>query len=722
MASKIRWLSVIRCVGIILIVIYHFFRDYLPGGFIGVDVFLTLSGFLITAQIIKKSRKSSGFEFDGFIKRRFSRIYPLFFIMVIFSLSMVLLISPDFSVSISKQTAAALSFVTNYYEIQRGGSYEAQLLPHIFVHTWFLAVEMHIYIVWGLALAAITRYAKKHRLNSRRIIFILSAAVAVLSYIHMQSLFNADPSNPSVAYFGSTSRAFPFFIGAMTGALTDTRVDDDLIASLKSRFRRCLIICAAIGVCAGLVAISLSVDFSGAAAYRWGMLAASLLTAALIRLLWRVHAFTPEHIKEPALLSFFSEMTYGVYLFHWPLFIVFSNIPLIPGKAVAAAAAIVISLLMSVIVAYWLQPVLLSRKRLSVKAVPVIIIACLMVLSGFTFHRAPAISSIERSMYIAYLQQDSDMLYGYESIIGSSPLPSSAESNREGREGIESGSGNIGHDLISSTGQFSPYGGTAASVASIAGARLPWQDPAADSFWTPALIGSAQSDLAPGSPDQAGLNDISSENTSMENSSAQQDSGVPYGSNPFDFSPEYYMMLQGGAVPDRGGIEGILVLGDSVLLGARTALLDAVPGIAVDAEGSRQMWQGYEYIMELQEEGALQEYVVIALGTNGNENSFEYVDKIIADINPGHRLIFVAPYNGQGGERSVTYRTAVYIRGMPELYDFVTVADWSALILPDPEIIGFDRIHIGGNDTAIELFVNCIIDALQIAGTKPAKQ
>ena len=165
----------------------------------------------------------------------------------------------------------------------------------------------------------------------------------------------------------------------------------------------------------------------------------------------------------------------------------------------------------------------------------------------------------------------------------------------------------------------------------------------------------------------------------------------------------------------------VIVVGCSVLLGARSALRDAIPGSVVDAEGSRQMWQGYEYIMRLQEAGTLPEFVVIALGTNANENSFDFIEKIIADIAPGHRLIFVTPYNGQGGERSVTFRTAVYIRALPEQYDFVTVADWSAAIMPNPRAIGADKIHIGGNAAGIEIFVNCVIDALYVSGTRPAK-
>ena len=729
--AKIRWLSVIRCVGILFILIYHFFKDFLPGGFIGVDMFLTLSGFLITMQIVEKSRTGRGHEFADFVKRRFKRIFPTLFIMVIICLPLALLISPDFTASISKQTAAALSFVTNYYEIQSGGSYEAQMLPHLFVHTWFLAVEMHIYIFWGLVLAIIVRSTKKRGVDARQLVFVLSVIFAALSFIHMQALYNAYPTDPSAAYFGSTSRAFPFFIGAIAGTLAGESTKDSRKAHFRSSLRR-LTMCAVIIAIVGLAVIAFSVDYNGAAAYRWGMLSASLLTAVLIRLLMFAHAYTPGRVKEPAILVIMSDMSYGVYLFHWPLYIVFSNLPFMPGNAAAAGVAFIVSLCLSAFVSYWVQPALknrrvkrVRRKKLSARAVIVTMMIFLIILSGFTLNRAPNISTLEQNMYIAYLQQDSDMLYDYEFTVKSANVGSG---NLTQPDGI-----NVATEVnVAATPR--PMQASDASPSGSLQQTVPVQSPPSASAGVADPSPPAQAGVAePSPPTSQGVAEpppSASEGViepppSASTEGTQSPPSTPAGGAelPPDVSEEPVESPQVSDSPDTAGFfENTVVIGDSVLLGARKALMDAVPGSVVNADGSRQMWQGYEHIMQLQSEGTLQEYVVISLGTNGNENSFDYIDRLIADLEPGHRLIFVTPYNGQGGERSVTYRTAVYIRSLPEKYDFVTIADWSAAIMPNPHAIGTDKIHIGGNPAGINLYVNCVVDALYVAATRPVKQ
>jgi hypothetical protein len=175
-------------------------------------------------------------------------------------------------------------------------------------------------------------------------------------------------------------------------------------------------------------------------------------------------------------------------------------------------------------------------------------------------------------------------------------------------------------------------------------------------------------------------------------------------------------------VTRSGGIlEGVTIIGDSVCLGARRRLLADIPNSHVDAEGSRNLVEGYDIIMDLQRQNRLREYVVVSLGTNGHSSFATMIDRIVADINPGHRLIFVTPFNGRAVSTWSSYRTTGYMRSLPERFPFVTIADWNAAIAPNVHLMGSDQIHIGGNVQAIEIFVNCIINAIRIAGEKPAK-
>ena len=184
---RIRWFNAIRVYGLFLVMGYHLFQGIFPGGFLGVEIFFTVSGYLTTAVIIEEMRNKDGFSIMRFYKRRAQRIMiPLVF-MVVFTLPLILLISPDFMVNIAQKAAAALSFTTNWAEIASGGSYEAQLLPSMYIHTWSLAIEMQFYIVWGLicaGLAAVAEYFYKKSGNKRVIffktlIFIVSAVLAV---------------------------------------------------------------------------------------------------------------------------------------------------------------------------------------------------------------------------------------------------------------------------------------------------------------------------------------------------------------------------------------------------------------------------------------------------------------------------------------------------------------------------------------------------------------
>lgn len=100
----------------------------------------------------------------------------------------------------------------------------------------------------------------------------------------------------------------------------------------------------------------------------------------------------------------------------------------------------------------------------------------------------------------------------------------------------------------------------------------------------------------------------------------------------------------------------------------------------MDTAGSRNLHEGYDLIMSLQESNTLGECVVVALGTNTCDGWESYVQKIINDIKPGHRLVFVTPYDGRWEEDWGSYKTTQYLRTLPEKYPFVTIADWAATI------------------------------------------
>jgi hypothetical protein len=126
-------------------------------------------------------------------------------------------------------------------------------------------------------------------------------------------------------------------------------------------------------------------------------------------------------------------------------------------------------------------------------------------------------------------------------------------------------------------------------------------------------------------------------------------------------------------------------------------------------------------MLNLQNRGELREYVVIALGTNGTSNYAKLLTDIIEALNPGHRLIFVTPFDGRANDNSkLTNNTANWMRELPSQYAFVTIADWNALISSQTELLAKDKVHMGGQ-SSMTLYSNCVAEAIGIASGKPAK-
>ena len=128
---RVKWFSLVRITGLLLVLLYHFFQKAFPGGFIGVDIFFTFSGFLITSLLIDEFARSKAIDLRGFLKRRFYRIVPPLVLMILIVMPFTLLIRRDFVAGIGTQIAAAFGFMTNFYEILSGGNYESQFIPHL---------------------------------------------------------------------------------------------------------------------------------------------------------------------------------------------------------------------------------------------------------------------------------------------------------------------------------------------------------------------------------------------------------------------------------------------------------------------------------------------------------------------------------------------------------------------------------------------------------------
>ena len=352
---RIKWFSLIRITGLLLVLLYHFFQTIFPGGFFGVDVFFTFSGFLITSLLLEEFGKKSQIDLLGFFKRRFYRIVPPVVLMILVTMPFTLLVRQDYVAGIGGQIAGVFGFVTNFYEMLTGGSYESQFIPHLFVHNWSLAVEVHYYILWGLAVWFLSKRSKSSS-QLRGTVFLLSAGAFILSFFSM-FIGSLMASSYSSVYFSSLTHVYPFFLGSILATVVGVRQTTDLVKQFDRMWdlRQNLLVFAA-GLLV-LLLLTFFIKFTYLFAYLFGFLLASLAAMVMIFAARVLHEKTPE-IQEPRIITFLADTSYAVYLFHWPFYIIFSQLM---GNLLAVILTVIFSYFFAILSFYIIEPLIAGR-------------------------------------------------------------------------------------------------------------------------------------------------------------------------------------------------------------------------------------------------------------------------------------------------------------------------------------------------------------------------
>ena len=352
---RIKWFSLIRITGLLLVLLYHFFQTIFPGGFFGVDVFFTFSGFLITSLLLEEFGKKSQIDLLGFFKRRFYRIVPPVVLMVLVTMPFTFLVRQDYVAGIGGQIAGVLGFMTNFYEMLTGGSYESQFIPHLFVHNWSLAVEVHYYILWGLAVWFLSKRSKSSS-QLRGMVFLLSAGAFIISFFSM-FIGSLMASSYSSVYFSSLTHVYPFFLGSILATVVGVRQTTDLVKQFDRMWdlRQNLLVFGA-GLLV-LLLLTFFVKFTYLFAYLFGFLLASLAAVVMIFAARVLHEKTPE-IQEPRIITFLADTSYAVYLFHWPFYIIFSQLM---SNLPAVILTVIFSYFFAILSFYIIEPLIAGR-------------------------------------------------------------------------------------------------------------------------------------------------------------------------------------------------------------------------------------------------------------------------------------------------------------------------------------------------------------------------
>ncbi|MGN6754202.1 MAG: acyltransferase family protein [Intrasporangium sp.] len=324
-SARIPGLDGLRAVAILAVLLYHLDASWLPGGFLGVDVFFVVSGFLITTLLVRELQSTGRVALGSFWLRRARRLIPALVLTVAVSILIARVVSSDLLVQAGRQVLGALTFSTNWVEITAGSSYFDQTAPQLFMNFWSLAVEEQFYLVWPLVTLLLVRFARP------RTRVALTLAMAAASTALMAALFTPGADATRV-YYGTDTHLMGLMLGAaLAFAWTSPALALRVRPSAWGAGARFAVPSAA----AILALLLVILDEERAATFRGGITLASLATAVLVAgLLDRggSRAALWQRLADHPVLTWVGIRSYAIYLWHWPVILLVSgDLPSVPG-------------------------------------------------------------------------------------------------------------------------------------------------------------------------------------------------------------------------------------------------------------------------------------------------------------------------------------------------------------------------------------------------------
>lgn len=305
----------VRTLAVLGVIIYHLLPTTLPGGYLGVPLFLLISGYFVTLQLVRQMDQTGGIQLTKFYLKRLRRLYPVLIVMLTVTTAYITLFARDLLHNIKSTIATNLLWVYNWWEIGHGQSYFDRFNGESpFTHLWTLGVEAQFYFLWPLILFMLFLILRK-RSKIKWTVFIL----AVASAVEMALLF--DPQNINRVYYGTDTRAFSLLLGSWLALCWPI---DHLNANLTAHAARIL---DGVGIGALLITLLGFFTLPGQSSwtYRGGMFFYSLIGMILIATVVHPGSHMNRWLTNP-FFTWIGQRSYGIYVYQLPVMVFYERV------------------------------------------------------------------------------------------------------------------------------------------------------------------------------------------------------------------------------------------------------------------------------------------------------------------------------------------------------------------------------------------------------------